>query len=73
MISLLPCPECGVLAEVTDRFSLPGTTGPVEHLALQCMAGHHLRMPADLLPVPVQRPSPGPALLIAAWALRRGG
>jgi hypothetical protein len=67
VISLLPCPECGILAEVTDRFSLPGTGGPVDHLAVQCMAGHHLRMPVDLLPVP----SPGPALLIAACAFRR--
>jgi hypothetical protein len=69
MISLMSCPECGVLAEVTDRFSLPGTGGPVEHLAVQCVAGHHLRMPADMLP----HPSPGPALLVAAWAFRRGG
>jgi hypothetical protein len=69
VISLLPCPECGVVAEVTDRFSLPGTSGPVDHLAVQCMAGHHLRMPVDLLPVP----SPGAALLISAWAFRRAG
>jgi len=31
MLILIPCPECGVPAEVTDRFSLTGTDGPVEH------------------------------------------
>jgi hypothetical protein len=69
MISLMACPECGVQAEVTDRFMLPGTSGPVQHLAVQCIAGHHFRMPADMLP------SPGPALLIAACAaaFRRDG
>ncbi len=50
MLILIPCPECGVPAEVTDRFSLTGTDGPVEHLALRCSARHHVRMPADLLP-----------------------
>ena len=69
MISLMSCPECGVPAEVTDRFSLLGTGGPVEHLAVQCVDGHHLRMPADMLP----SPNPGPALLMAcAMAFSRG-
>lgn len=47
---LIPCPERGLPAEVTDRFTLPGTDGPVGHLALRCSARHHLRMPTDLLP-----------------------
>jgi len=38
MLILIPCPECGLRAEVTDRFWLTGTDGPVEHLALRCSA-----------------------------------
>ena len=52
---LVPCPACGVPAEVTDRFSLPSTDGPAGHLSLRCAAGHQFRMPADLLPAPCQR------------------
>ncbi len=50
MLAVIPCPECDVPAEVTDRFSLTSTDGPVACIALSCMAGHHFRMPADLLP-----------------------
>jgi hypothetical protein len=50
MLILVPCPECSLPAEVTDRFSLTGTDGPVEHLAPRCSARHHFRMPTGLLP-----------------------
>ena len=49
MLTVIPCPECGVPAEITDRFSLPSTDGPVAHVATSCAAGHHFRMPADML------------------------
>jgi hypothetical protein len=45
-----PCPACGAIAEITDRFVLASTDGPVDHLALSCAAGHHFRMPADSRP-----------------------
>jgi hypothetical protein len=45
-----PCPACGAIAEITDRFVLASTDGPVDHLALSCVAGHHFRMPADSPP-----------------------
>jgi len=45
-----PCPDCGVPAEITERFCLPSTDGPVDHVALFCVAGHHFRMAADRLP-----------------------
>jgi hypothetical protein len=35
-------------AEITERFSLPGTHGPVDRVAQRCAAGHHCRMPVDL-------------------------
>jgi hypothetical protein len=47
MHSLTACPECGLPAEITDRFSLSSTDGLVEHVALACVDGHYFRMPAD--------------------------
>ena len=54
MLTVISCPECGVPAEITDRFSLPSTDGPVAHVATSCAAGHHFRMPTEML----NRPSP---------------
>jgi len=50
LLTVISCPECGVPAEVTERFSLPSTDGPVDHAALSCAAGHHFRMATDRLP-----------------------
>ena len=58
VLALISCPECYVTAEVTDRFSLPGTGGPVDHVALRCAAGHHFRMPSDMLPTQEQEQLP---------------
>jgi len=49
MLLLVPCPECDVPAEITERFRLPSTDGAVEHIAVQCAAGHYFRMAADRL------------------------
>jgi hypothetical protein len=34
------CPQCGLPAEITDRFTLAGTSGPVEHVRTVCVGGH---------------------------------
>jgi hypothetical protein len=47
---LIACPGCGVPAEIAERFVLPSTDGPIEHVAVNCVAGHHYRMAADRLP-----------------------
>jgi len=52
--SLIACPECGLPAEITDRFALGGTDGPVEHVCVACVDGHYFRMPADMLTPPTQ-------------------
>jgi len=52
MLTLIPCPECGVTAEVRLRFSLASTEGPVGHIALNCIAGHRFLMPVDGLASP---------------------
>jgi hypothetical protein len=74
MLTLIFCPECDVPAEVTDRFSLPSTEGPVDHVALACAAGHHFRMPSDMLAaeaqeqLPVSRPvTARPSLTSPCW------
>jgi len=48
---LVSCPECGVPAEITERFRLPSTDGPVDHVVVQCAAGHHFRMAAEKLSI----------------------
>ena len=58
MTTAVACPPCHVPAEITDRFSLSSTDGPVAHVAVSCAAGHHFRMPADRLPVRPQPPQP---------------
>jgi hypothetical protein len=36
------CPQCGLPAEITDRFTLAGTSGPVKHVRTVCVGGHWL-------------------------------
>ena len=50
MLTIAACPQCAVPAEITERFSLPSTDGPIAHIAVACAAGHHFRMPASQLP-----------------------
>jgi hypothetical protein len=51
MPQLTPCPQCGLPAEIRERFWLQSTDGPIDHAALSCIEGHHFRMAADgLLP-----------------------
>ena len=39
------CPECGEPAEVLDRFELPSTDGPVEHVRTYCVRRHTFLAP----------------------------
>ena len=48
-MNLTTCPSCGAPAEITERFILASTDGPVAHVAVCCVAGHHFRMAADRL------------------------
>ena len=49
-LDLVVCPECAAPAQVVDRFDLPGTDGPVEHVKVQCLGRHWFLMPATSLP-----------------------
>ncbi len=48
--SLIPCPACSLPAEITERFTLASTDGPVDHIAVACVADHLFRMAVDRLP-----------------------
>ena len=54
-MSAITCPECSAAAEITERFTLASTDGPVAHVALSCAGGHHYRMAADRLPAAAAR------------------
>ncbi len=52
MLYLATCPEptCSVPAEVTDRFILPSTDGPVEYMKTYCARRHIFVLPTDAVP-----------------------
>ena len=43
------CPECGAPAEVTDRFALESTDGPMEHVRVVCVRRHWFLMTTAML------------------------
>jgi hypothetical protein len=47
MPDIVSCPECGVPAEITERFWLDSTDGPLEHLKTGCVNRHWLTPQAD--------------------------
>jgi hypothetical protein len=55
------CPECGAPAEVTDRFALAGTDGPMEHLKVICVRRHWFLMSTRSLAAARRVPEPRPA------------
>ena len=55
--ALVDCPACGLPAEITDRFTLGGAPGPVEHVKVVCVRRHWYTLPLDMFPV--NAPVPG--------------
>jgi hypothetical protein len=53
------CPQCGAPAQITERFWLGSTAGPVEHLKIGCDNHHWLTPLAETLAG--ARPDPIPA------------
>ena len=53
---IIPCPECGAPAEVLDRFALPSTDSPVEHIKARCLTGPWFVFPVVGADVPERRP-----------------
>jgi hypothetical protein len=46
---LVNCPTCGLPAEITDRFTLGGVPGPVEHVKIVCIRRHWYTLPVDMV------------------------
>ena len=40
MPDTISCPQCGAPAQITERFRLDSTDGPVEHVKTGCERGH---------------------------------
>jgi hypothetical protein len=57
-LDLVVCPECAAPAEVVDRFAVPSTHGPVEHVKVRCLSRHWFLLPvASLAPVRTVSPT----------------
>jgi hypothetical protein len=55
---LVDCPTCHLPAEITDRFTLDGVPGPVEHVKVVCVRRHWYTLPVDMLAVPTRVSEP---------------
>jgi hypothetical protein len=53
---VLQCSSCGLPATITDRFTLNGSPGPVEHVKLVCALGHWFTPPIESLPCRLREP-----------------
>jgi hypothetical protein len=64
--------RCGLPAEVTCRFTVHSTDGPLESVMIRCPAGHYFSGPVESL-VPDSRdkydpPAATPLPAVGAWA-----
>ena len=54
-MELTACPDCGAPAEVTDRFAMASTDGPIEHVRVYCAHRHWFLLPVEMLEQAHQR------------------
>ncbi len=66
MRDIIPCPQCGVSAPITERFWLGGTAGPVEHVRVGCDNNHWLTPLAETVASAQPDPSPAAAEAVPA-------
>src|SRR5690349_17902912 len=59
-LQLVGCPQCLAPAEITDRFVLQSSSGPVVHITVCCIHRHRFTMSAEHLPSVARRKEPGP-------------
>lgn len=57
--ALVDCPTCHLPAEITDRFTLGGAPGPVEHVKVVCVRRHWYTLPVDMPALSTSGRSPG--------------
>jgi hypothetical protein len=58
-LQLVTCPQCLAPAEITDRFVLESTSGPIEHITVWCVQRHRFTMTTEHLPSASGRKEPG--------------
>jgi len=63
MPDTISCPQCGAPAQITERFRLDSTDGPVEHVKTGCERGHWFTPTVDLLPLQPATIAASPALV----------
>jgi hypothetical protein len=56
LVQLTVCPQCAAPAEITDRFVLGSTDGPVAHVTVSCVRRHRFTMLAERLPATTDTP-----------------
>jgi hypothetical protein len=49
MPDTIACPRCGARAQITERFWLDSTDGPIEHLRTGCLSKHWLTPLAEMV------------------------
>jgi hypothetical protein len=49
MPDTIPCPQCDAPAQITERFWLDSTDGPIEHLKTGCLSKHWLTPLAEMV------------------------
>jgi hypothetical protein len=47
MLEIIACPQCSAPAEITQRFWLDSTDGPIQHLQTICLSKHWLTPRAE--------------------------
>jgi hypothetical protein len=67
----IPCPQCGAPAQITERFRLDSTDGPVEHVKTGCERGHWFTPTVGLAPPSAHHHRRQP--VASAGALTQGG
>jgi hypothetical protein len=55
-LGALQCPRCGLPSTNTERLTLNGSPGPVEHAQLVCVVGHWFAPPIESLPRRLHHP-----------------
>jgi hypothetical protein len=68
----IPCPQCGAPAQITERFWLGSTAGPVEHVKTGCVNNHWLTPLAEMVQGAVPAvPAPARVTAVGGSGARR--
>jgi hypothetical protein len=63
MRGTIPCPQCDASAQISERFWLDSTAGPVEHVKTGCERGHWFTPTVESLHLQPATTTASPALV----------